>query len=59
MVAPEVITQKSLCQVLAQALDRPCLFKTPTIVVKLIFGQMGSELLLYPTFPATIFHEYK
>lgn len=46
MVAPEVITQKSLCQVLAQALDRPCLLKTPSIVVKLIFGQMGSELLL-------------
>ena len=31
---------------LAKALHRPCFFKTPALVAKILFGQMGCELIL-------------
>lgn len=46
IVAPEVITQTSFAKALAMALHRPCFLKMPSTVVKILFGQMGRELLL-------------
>jgi len=46
MVAPEVVTQKQLAKNLAKALNRPCFLQTPIFFIKLLFGQMGEELLL-------------
>lgn len=46
IVAPEITTQKQLAKTLAKALHRPCLMRTPGFLIKLLFGQMGEELLL-------------
>jgi uncharacterized protein (TIGR01777 family) len=46
IVAPEVITQKKLAQTMAHAMGRPCFLTMPALCVKLLFGQMGTELLL-------------
>lgn len=46
IVAPEVVTQRQFAKTLARALHRPCFFKTPGFLIKLLFGQMGEELLL-------------
>ena len=45
-VAPEVITQQVFAQTFAAFLNRPCFMPMPAFVVKLLFGQMGNELLL-------------
>jgi uncharacterized protein (TIGR01777 family) len=44
--APECVSQKTFAQSLATTLHRPLLFSMPAAVVKLLFGQMGEELLL-------------
>lgn len=31
---------------LAKSLNKPCFFKTPALVAKILFGQMGEELIL-------------
>jgi NAD dependent epimerase/dehydratase family enzyme len=31
---------------LAKSLNQPCFFKTPAMLAKLLFGQMGEELIL-------------
>lgn len=46
IAAPQAITQKYFAQTLARSLNRPCFLKTPSFVIKLLFGQMGEELLL-------------
>lgn len=46
IVAPEVVTQKEFAKTLAKALHRPFFLKTPQLLIKLLFGQMGEELLL-------------
>ena len=46
LVAPNVVTQKQFAVNLANVLNRPCFFKTPAFLIKLLFGQMGKELLL-------------
>lgn len=46
LVAPEVVTQKEFTQVMAKVLGRPTFLSMPSWAVKLIFGQMGEELLL-------------
>ena len=46
IVAPEIVTQQRFSKVLAKALCRPCFLKTPGFIIKLLFGQMGEELLL-------------
>ncbi len=45
-VAPEVVTQKYFTQTLAKILKRPAILRMPSWLVKLLFGQMGEELLL-------------
>jgi uncharacterized protein (TIGR01777 family) len=46
IVAPEVATQKQFAQTMARAMGRPCFLTMPEFLVKLLFGQMGAELLL-------------
>lgn len=45
-VAPECVVQEQFAKELAQVLHRPSFAKLPAAVVKIIFGQMGEELLL-------------
>ncbi|MDF1756840.1 MAG: TIGR01777 family oxidoreductase [Legionellaceae bacterium] len=46
LVAPQVVTQKQFAQSFAKYLKRPCFIPMPSLVVKMLFGQMGDELLL-------------
>lgn len=46
IVAPTMMTQTQFAKQLAQHLQRPCYLKLPASVVRLLFGQMGNELLL-------------
>ena len=46
LTSPNVITQKALTRSLAEILKRPQFLSMPKIMVKLLFGQMGEELLL-------------
>jgi len=46
LVAPQVLSQYEFARTLAKKLKRPCIFSMPAWVVKLLFGQMGEELLL-------------
>jgi uncharacterized protein (TIGR01777 family) len=46
VVAPQVVTQKEFTQVMAKVLRRPTFLTMPAWAVKIIFGQMGEELLL-------------
>jgi len=44
--APEPVTNKIFSKTLGKVLKRPAIFPMPAFVVKLLFGQMGVELLL-------------
>lgn len=44
--APQAVTNKVFSKVLGKALKRPAIFPMPAFVVKILFGQMGEELLL-------------
>lgn len=46
MTAPNPATNKEFSETLAKVLHRPCLFKTPAAVLRLMLGEM-SDLLLY------------
>ncbi len=46
IVAEEVVSQKTFAKKLAKVLRRPCFLWLPSIVVRVMFGQMGRELLL-------------
>ena len=46
LVAPEVVTQQYFSRTLATVLKRPALLRMPAWMVRLLFGQMGEELLL-------------
>lgn len=46
ITAPNPCTQDMFSKTLAHALHRRCLFRFPSGVIKLLFGQMGEELLL-------------
>lgn len=46
ITSPKPISQQEFAQILSKTLNRPLLFKTPKFVVKLLFGEMGTELLL-------------
>ena len=46
IVAPEVVSQKTFANTIAKLLHKPCFFKLPAFVIKIMFGQMGKELLL-------------
>lgn len=44
--APNPVKHKAFVQLLAKTLHRPCLLKFPDGLVKILFGEMGQELLL-------------
>ncbi len=45
-VAPEPATNAEFTKVLGKVLSRPTLFPMPAVAAKMVFGQMGEELLL-------------
>jgi uncharacterized protein (TIGR01777 family) len=49
LVSPTPVTNKFFSHALSKQLKRPCLFPLPSIIVKLLFGEMGKELLLAST----------
>jgi uncharacterized protein len=46
LTAPKPVTNKEFTQTLGKVLNRPTLISMPEFAVKLLFGQMGEELLL-------------
>ena len=46
ITSPYSVTQKEFAKSLAKALKRPLFLKTPGLVVKILFGEMGDNLLL-------------
>ncbi|MEI8134966.1 MAG: TIGR01777 family oxidoreductase [bacterium] len=44
--SPNPLTNKSFVKILGKVLHRPAIFPLPSFAVKLIFGEMGQELLL-------------
>ena len=49
LVSPNAMSNQQFSKALAKALKRPCLFPLPAAIVKLLFAQMGEELLLSST----------
>ncbi|TGW15669.1 TIGR01777 family protein [bacterium NHP-B] len=47
LTAPEVTSQQTFSQTLGRVLGRPTLMPLPACVVRLLFGEMGQELLLH------------
>ena len=45
-VSEEIITNKIFTKTLGKIIKRPTFFKIPSIIIKLIFGKMGEELIL-------------
>ena len=46
IVSPECAHQRVFAQAFAKSLKRPCLLYLPKFLVKMMFGQMGEELLV-------------
>ncbi len=46
LVSPEIIRYKDLINAISQVYKKRCWFNLPKFVIKLLFGQMGGELLL-------------
>ncbi len=44
--SPNPIRMTQLCEVIAKVMNKPCWFKIPAFVLKIIFGEMANELLL-------------
>jgi NAD dependent epimerase/dehydratase family enzyme len=46
VVSPNPVTNLQFTRILAKALSRPAAFPMPAFAVRIVFGQMGDELLL-------------
>lgn len=46
ITSPQPITQQEFAQQLAKTLKRPLFLKTPKLLIKILFGEMGDYLLL-------------
>ncbi|AWN72902.1 TIGR01777 family oxidoreductase [Legionella anisa] len=46
LVAPESVSQKTFTKTFAQVLKKPAFLWMPAWIIRLLFGQMGEELLL-------------
>ena len=46
MVAPSPVRNAEFTKTLASVLSRPAIFPMPAFAARLVFGQMGDELLL-------------
>jgi len=44
--SPNPVTNKEFSLELSNALNRPCFFKTPEFVLKIIFGEMAEEIMI-------------
>jgi hypothetical protein len=49
VVAPNPVTNREFAATLGRVLSRPAFLPLPALVVKLVFGEMGEELLLSST----------
>ena len=49
LVSPNAVSNQTFSQQLSKQLSRPCLFPLPGFMVKLLFAEMGKELLLAST----------
>ncbi|WP_028865119.1 TIGR01777 family oxidoreductase [Psychromonas aquimarina] len=49
MVSPNPVSNQNFSRLLAEQLQRPCLLPLPESAVKLLFAEMGKELLLAST----------
>lgn len=49
LVTPNAVTNQAFSQQLSKQLSRPCLFPLPSFMVKVLFAEMGKELLLAST----------
>ena len=63
-VSPHPVTQQDFSKALSKKLNRPAWFLTPAWLVKVMFGQMGEELLLggqfvQPSILRSLGYEYK
>ena len=47
VVSPQTVTNREFSRALARTLHRGCIFCVPKFVLKLMFGEMGRELLLF------------
>lgn len=47
VVSPQTVTNREFSQTLARTLHRGCIFCVPGFVVRLMFGEMGRQLLLF------------
>ncbi len=47
VVSPQTVTNREFSQALARTLHRRCFFRIPELVLKLMFGNMARELLLF------------
>ncbi|MGB0865743.1 MAG: TIGR01777 family oxidoreductase [Granulosicoccaceae bacterium] len=46
LTSPNPVQNRDFAKTLAKTLHRPCLLPMPAIAIKLLFGEMGEELLL-------------
>lgn len=46
ITSPNPIHQQEFAEIFSKILHRPLFFKTPKFIVKILFGEMGNELLL-------------
>ena len=46
VVSPKAVENREFTQILGKVLKRPAIFPVPALGVKLLFGEMGEELLL-------------
>ncbi len=50
IVSPNPVTNKEFSKTLANSLNRPLFFSIPKFIIKILLGEMGSELLLSSQF---------
>jgi len=50
LVSPLAVNNETFTRTLAKVLKRPCLLPLPGFIIKLLFAQMGEELLLSSTY---------
>ena len=46
LTSPYPVSQTEFIHTLSEIYKRPCFFKTPSFLIKILFGEMGEELLL-------------
>ena len=49
MVSPNPVTNLEVTKILGKVLSRPTIFSVPASAIRLMFGEMGKELLLSST----------